>query len=153
MQLLNSSLAKHKLLKVFFILLGSYIVLVLGFASFVVYQGQSHAERGVSVDEDWVELVTKADAGNEQTSILAGVEVDGKLYVAANHWPRSWYLRATKNPQVFVTSQGVRAGYQAVPLDDTEHDYIVGGYSMPLVFRILTGFPPRRFLRLDRRDI
>jgi hypothetical protein len=76
---------------------------------------------------------------------------DGHLYVAANHWPRAWYDRASKNPQVQVTLDGKRGDYTAVPVTGAEHDRVERENSLGLVFRILTGFPPRYFVRLDPR--
>ena len=143
-------MTRQRALRIGLIVVGSYVALVFAFGSFVVFQGQSHAERGVGEDEDWIVLTTKDHAGNELDSILAGVEVDGKLYVAANHWPRTWYYRAVENQRVVVEIQGVRAEYQAVPLNQAEHEQVVREYSMPLIFRFLTGFPPRRFLRLEQ---
>lgn len=140
---------KRKLLKIGLAGIGGYLVLVIAFASFVVYQGQSHAERGVGKDEDWITLTTTNGAGKQIDSVLAGVEVDGALYVATNHWPRSWYDRAIENPLVFVTINGAQAEYRATPLGNAEHDHLTQEYAMPLVFRFLTGFPPRRFLRIE----
>ena len=83
--------------------------------------------------------------------MLAYVESDGRLYVAANHWPRAWYHRALKNPKVRVTRNGEGADYLAVPVTGAELDRIRVEYRMPTVVRFLTGFPPRSFLRLDPR--
>jgi hypothetical protein len=41
--------------------------------------------------------------------------------------------------------------WRAVPVTGTEHDRIDGEHSLGVVFRILTGFPPRYFVRLDPR--
>ena len=72
-----------------------------------------------------------------------------KLYVAANHWPRAWYRRALDNPAVQVSLDGETTAYRAVPVSGEEHDRVDGENSLPLLFRIVTGFPPRYFLRLD----
>jgi hypothetical protein len=76
---------------------------------------------------------------------------EGTLYVAANHWPRAWYSRALENPEVQVTLDGEKRDYRAVPVTGPEHDRVDGEHPLPAVFRILTGFPPRYFLRLDPR--
>jgi hypothetical protein len=74
------------------------------------------------------------------------------VYVAANHWPRAWYDRALKNPDVQATIDGRKGDYRAVPVEGNEHERVDGAHSLPLGFRILTGFPPRYFVRLDPRD-
>jgi hypothetical protein len=74
---------------------------------------------------------------------------DRLLYVSANHWPRAWYEQALANPKVEVTVDGQRGAYTAVPVTGAEHDQLMAEHGHPLVFLILTGFPPRHFLRLD----
>ena len=71
--------------------------------------------------------------------------------MAANHWPRAWYRRALMNPEVQVTMDGEKRDYRAVPVTGVEHDRVEAEHRAPVVFRILTGFPPRYFLRLDPR--
>jgi hypothetical protein len=80
---------------------------------------------------------------------VSRLESDGKLYVAANHWPRAWYERALANPQVTATIDGAKGDYRAVPVTGAEHDQVERENSLPAFFRILTGFPPRYFVRLD----
>ena len=93
-----------------------------------------------------------------QTLLRAGVYLPapvfahGQLYVAANHWPRAWYQRALKNPNVQVTLfEAEKGNYLAVPVSEEEHDRVNAENSLGMVFRILTGFPPRYFVRLDPR--
>jgi hypothetical protein len=83
---------------------------------------------------------------------VSRLESDGQLYVAANHWPRAWYKRALENPEVQVTLDGEKGDYRAVPVTGAERDRVDGQNSLGVVFRILTGFPPRDFVRLDPRD-
>jgi hypothetical protein len=83
--------------------------------------------------------------------VVSRLESDGQLYVAANHWPRAWYHRALENPEVRVMLDGVEGDYQAVPVSGAEHDRVDRDNSLGVGFRILTGFPPRYFLRLDPR--
>jgi hypothetical protein len=71
--------------------------------------------------------------------------------VAANHWPRAWYERALENPEVQATLGGEKRDYRAVPVTGVEHDRVDDDNSLGVVFRILTGFPPRYFVRLDPR--
>ena len=80
---------------------------------------------------------------------MARLESNGQLYVAANHWPRAWYHRALENPNVQVTLDGEKGNYRAVPVTDEEDDRVDGEHGLGIVFRILTGFPPRYLVRLD----
>jgi hypothetical protein len=81
--------------------------------------------------------------------VVSRLDVDGRLFVAANHWPRAWYRRALEKPDVQATLDGETRSYRAVPVTGAEHDRIQEAHALPLVIRILTGFPPRRFVRLD----
>ena len=92
---------------------------------------------------------TVGDTSNDR--VLARMEIDGQLLVAANHWPRAWYHRALENPNVQVTLDGEKADYLAVPVAEEETDRLNMEHPMPVAIRFLTGFPPRSFLRLDPR--
>ena len=95
-------------------------------------------------------VITTADEdGTRHDRVLARLQSNGQLFVAVNHWPRAWYGRALENPSVQVAVNGVTGAYMAVPASDEEHDRVNREHSLGLVFRILTGFPPRYFLRLD----
>ena len=95
-------------------------------------------------------VITTADEdGTRHDRVLARLQSNGQLFVAVNHWPRAWYGRALENPSVQVAVNGVTGAYMAVPASDEEHDRVNHEHSLGLVFRILTGFPPRYFLRLD----
>ena len=48
-----------------------------------------------------------------------------------------------------VSVDGATGAYLAVPATDEEHDRVNREHGLGIVFRILTGFPPRYFLRLD----
>jgi F420H(2)-dependent quinone reductase len=89
--------------------------------------------------------------GAPHDRVVARLESDGHLYVAANHWPRAWYRRALENPDVQVALDGTKGDYRAVPVTGAEHDRVGRENGLGVVFRILTGFPPRYFLRLDPR--
>ena len=98
-------------------------------------------------------VVTTFDAdGASHDRVVSRLENDGQLYVAANHWPRAWYDRALENPDVQVSMDSQKGDYRAVPVAGTEHDRVDGNNSLGVGFRILTGFPPRYFLRLDPRQ-
>ena len=95
-------------------------------------------------------VITTADEdGTRHDRVLARLQSNGELFVAVNHWPRAWYGRALENPSVQVAVNGVTGAYMAVPVSDEEHDRVNREHSLGVVFRILTGFPPRYFLRLD----
>lgn len=96
-----------------------------------------------------ITLSTTTADGETVDRVLAGVRVNGHLYVAANHWPRAWYNRALANPAVAVTIDGLRRPYTAVPVTGAELERIKEKYQFEFVLRLITGFAPRRFLRLD----
>ena len=125
-----------------------YLGLVVALESLVGYMGRRHARRGVQAGEAWV-LITATVNGEDRSVVVAGVESGGRTYVAANHWPRTWYRRIVENPDVRVTVRGRQAAHRAVPVGGDERARIAREYGLPLIVRILTGFPPRAFLRLD----
>ncbi len=101
---------------------------------------------------DYTMTITTTDANGDQNDrVLAKVESDDKLYAAANHWPRAWYRQALANPEVSITIDGERSDYLAAPVKGPEHDQVNAARPLGVGFRILTGFPPRYFLRLDPR--
>ena len=97
-------------------------------------------------------IITTFDDQEAKERVLSAVNNDGKLYVSANHWPRAWYRQALSNPNVEVNYKGETNSYLAVPVEGKEHDKLKEEHAHPLTFRILTGFPPRYFLRLDLQD-
>ena len=131
-----------------FVLFG-YVALVVAFECFVGFMGRRHAERGVAADDREVVIATTSADGRTNETVVAGVEIEGHLYVAANHWPRAWYERALANPNVLLTSGAERAARVAVPIAGDELARVASRYQLPFFLRVLTGFPPRRFLRLD----
>ena len=96
-------------------------------------------------------ITTFDTSGAAHDRVVSKLEVDGKLYVAANHWPRAWYSRALENPAVEATVDGAKGSYQAVAVTGAEHERVNTEKALGPVFRVLTGFPPRLFLRLDPR--
>ena len=89
--------------------------------------------------------------GESRDRVVARLESGGQMYVAANHWPRAWYRRVLENPTVQITLDEGRGEYLAVPVSGAEHERVNNDNSLGIVFRLLTGFPPRRFVRLDSR--
>lgn len=95
-------------------------------------------------------VITTTDADGESSDrVLSSLKLDEQLYVAANHWPRAWYREAVENPQVQVTVNGETGDYRAVPVTAEERQRLNTEHGLGLVVKILTGFPPRRFLRLE----
>ena len=97
-------------------------------------------------------VITTFDGdGTPHDRVVTRLQSEGRLYVAANHWPRAWYERALQNPEVQVTLDAEKGDYRAVPVTGAEHDRVDDENSLGVAFRILTGFPPRYFVRLDLR--
>jgi hypothetical protein len=133
-----------------FLVLG-YVALVVALEIFVGVMGSRQAARGLAPDDDYVALVTRDDANAAHSTVVAGVEIDGRLYVAANHWPRAWHRRALAHPEIELTRGGGTSPVRAVPVSGEELARVERAYALPLFLRVLTGFPPREFLRLDPR--
>lgn len=130
-----------KLLKILLVLIAIYVGVVVLFESLLGYFQPANAQTMV---------ITTTDAGGERNDrVLAKIESGGKLYAAANHWPRQWYRQALANPAVNVTIDDASAPYTAVPVTEPEHSTVNTDRPLGLGFRILTGFPPRYFLRLE----
>ncbi|MBW2244688.1 MAG: nitroreductase family deazaflavin-dependent oxidoreductase [Deltaproteobacteria bacterium] len=96
-------------------------------------------------------ITTFEGNGTPHDRVVSRLQSNDQLYVAANHWPRAWYERALENPDVQVTLDGNKGDYRAVPITGAEHDRVDADNSLGPVFRLLTGFPPRYFVRLDPR--
>lgn len=100
---------------------------------------------------DTLVITTFDPDGTAHRRVVSALESGGRLYVAANHWPRAWYRRALANPQVHIAYRGTESDRVAVPVTGEEHARVDGEHSLPFVFRVLTGFPPRYLVRLDSR--
>jgi len=96
-------------------------------------------------------LTTIDAAGEPHGRVLSPIDHDGRLFVAANHWPRAWYRRALENPDVSVTRDGETTDYRAVPVSEEQRERLLDESGFPLVAYVFTGFAPRQFLRLDPR--
>jgi len=130
-----------RLLKIGLILGVIYVGIVATFESLLGYFQPANTQTMV---------ITTFDAdGVGSDRVVARLETDGQLYVAANHWPRAWYRAALANDRVEITFAGITAPYRAVLLQGAEHARIDADHALPLGFRILTGFPPRYLMRLD----
>ena len=120
-----------------------YIGLVVLFESWLGYSQPSNQNTLV---------ITTFNNQEAKHRVLSAVNNDGKLYVSANHWPRAWYRQALSNPNVEVNYKGEMNSYLAVPVEGKQHDKLKEEHAHSLTFRILTGFPPRYFLRLDLQN-
>jgi hypothetical protein len=97
-------------------------------------------------------IITTFDAdGTAHERVVENYETEGRLYVSANHWPRAWYRQALDNPDVQVTIDGETGDYRAIPVTGEEGERVEAAHPHDITFRILTGFPPRRVVRLDPR--
>jgi hypothetical protein len=99
-------------------------------------------------------LATFSPDNERHERVLRLEQIDGNNYIAVNHWPRRWYGYALNNPNVEVKMPGEDSfgPYVAVPLEGAELERISEEYSFGFEFRFRTGFPPRRFLRLEPRS-
>ena len=132
-----------KALKIAALVVLVYVGIVVAFVSLIGYFQPTAGATLV--------ITTFEGDGTPHDRVVSLLESDSHLYVAANHWPRAWYNRVLENPELEVTLDGERADYRAVPVTGTEHDRVDGDNGLGVVFRILTGFPPRYFVRLDPR--
>jgi hypothetical protein len=132
-----------KALKIVAILFLVYVGIVVAFESLIGYY-QPAGERTLVI-------TTTDEGGRTNDRVLARLDSNGALYVAANHWPRAWYKQALQNPQVQITVDGERGNFLAVPVNEEERVRLQTENGHGILFRILTGFPPRYFVRLDPR--
>ena len=132
-----------KALKIVAIVLLVYVGIVVAFESSIGYFQPTSGSTLI--------ITTFEGDGTPHNRVVSRLESDGHLYVAANHWPRAWYNRALENPEVHVTLDGEKGDYRSVPVTGVEHDRVESENSHGVFFRILTGFPPRYFVRLDPR--
>ena len=130
-------------IRIAIVVAAAYVLLVVAFESMLGYFQPSGG--------DSIVIITTDDSGSPHERVISRRDIDGNIYVAANHWPRQWYGHAIERPQVEVATAigGEPQPYIAVPLGGDELDRVAEIYSAGLVFKFMTGFPPRRFLRLD----
>ena len=132
-----------KVLRIGAIVLLVYVGIVAAFESLI---GYFQPRAGTTL------IITTFDEdGTAHDRVVSRLTSNGHLYVAANHWPRAWYRRALANPKVQATVDGEKGEYTAIPVTGAEHDRVDGENRLGPIFRILTGFPPRYFVRLEPR--
>ena len=130
-----------KAVKIIGIIVLVYVGVVAIFESLLGYYQPAN-------EQTLVITTTNAD-GVSSDRVLARIESEGYLYVAVNHWPRTWYYKALDNPQVQITIDEEKKDYLAVPVEGAEIEQVDNARPPGIGFRILTGFPPRHFVRLD----
>ena len=59
------------------------------------------------------------------------------------------WRNATENPRVQMTMDGTTADYIAVPVENEEPERVAAEIGNGIVWKIMVGFAPQRFLRLD----
>lgn len=130
-----------KLTKVLLVLFLVYAGIVVLFESSLGYW---QPEAGNTV------RITTFDAdGTAHRRVVSLLESNEQLYVAVNHWPRAWYRRLRENPSMRMERNSVDNDYTAVIVSGAEYDRVQTDNPTGIVFRLLTGFPPRYFVRLD----
>lgn len=131
------------------------LIVVLGvlliYLGSVVYFETSIGLRQPEFPGGTIYITTFDSGGAAYRRVVSPLESDGKLYVAANHWPRAWYRRALENPDVRVTIDSRTSNYRAVPVEDAERERLAAEHPISLKLRFRMGFAPRAFLRLDPR--
>ena len=135
-----------------------YVVLVVLFETVLLGYNQPSFEDeggcsglGQGCGIPMILITTTDDKGQSSDRMLARfISTDGKIYVSAHHWTRSWYKEAIKNPNVKGEIQGEVKDYVAVPVEGDEFEMVALGFPLPLPAKIMMGFPPnRQILRLD----
>jgi len=132
-----------KVSRIFAIVVVIYVGVVVAFESLIGFLQPTAGSTLV--------ITTFDQDGTPHDRVVSRLGSDGHLYVAANHWPRAWYERTLRNPEVKVMLDGAARDYRATPVTGLERDRVDRENSLGVFFRILTGFPPRRFVRLDPR--
>jgi len=132
-----------KLLKPVSIAAAAYLVVIVGFESMIGYFQPA--------DASTLTLTTFDGDGTAHDRVLSRLESGGRIYVATNHWIRSWYERALQRPDVQASFDGQHRDYRAVPVDGAERERVTREHPLPAALRVLTGFPPRYLVRLDPR--
>ena len=130
-----------KAIKIIGIVLGVYVLIVVAFESLI----GSMQPAG----EDTVTITTFDAEGNAFNRVLSGLDSGGRFYVAVNHWPRAWYRRLLKNPEVRITRNDQTSDYVATQVGGAEAARVEQEHPRGFVVGFLMGFAPRYFIRLD----
>ena len=130
-------------LEIALIICAGYLILILLLEA-VIWKVQPDMDGGVTLHVNTGEAIVKRK--------LYGLEYNNKLYVSSNHWFRKWYHAILQNPDIKVERANTVGSYTATPIDGDEHTEVARQYNMGFVLRLLCGFAPQRFLRLDARE-
>jgi hypothetical protein len=130
-------------MKILAIVVLIYVAIVVAFESLIGFAQPANPST--------LSLTTYDPDGTAHDRVLSRLDTDGKVYVSANHWPRAWYRRVLAKPEVQATIDGKKGDYRAVPVEGAEHDRVEREHPHGFLFRFVTGFPPRYFVRLDPR--
>ncbi len=137
-----------KIRKWFVIALGAYVGFVLIFETiFLGYLQPTFDRRGIPT----LNIITQNSIGELSKRRLAWFQSsEGHIYVSAHHWTRGWYNELLENPQVQVEIGNTVSPRTAITIHGEEYDKISTEYSIPLIVRLLMGFPPKRdIVRLE----
>lgn len=131
-----------KALKIIGSIIAVYLVVIIAFESMLGYLQPAN--------EQTLALTVSGSDGKPHQRVLSRIEHQDQLYVAVNHWPRAWYHAILENPAVTVVYGDITMSATAIEVtDETELAGIEAARPLGIGFRILTGFPPRHFVRLD----
>ena len=123
-------------------ILAGYVAMVIYFEARLGYLQPSGGSSIV--------IATFNDEDERHERVVRLTKIDGENYIAAQHWPRAWYYQALDRPDIEVKMTSEFKPYTAVPLSGSELEHVKDVYRMSLGFRFRTGFPPRKFMRLDQ---
>jgi len=130
-----------KAIKIVGWVLVAYVLVVALFESLIGYfQPQNQGT---------IVIVTTDSNGVGKQRVVARLDSGGALYIAANHWPRAWYSQVLANPDIKVVANGTQTDYRAVQVTGAEFDRVNAEHPLGPIVRFLTGYPPRRLMRLD----
>ena len=127
-------------LRIVGVLFGIYILIVIAFESLLGYY---QPEGGNTI------VITTYEGDEGTDRVVTESASVGQRFIAENHWPRAWYYRLLDNPRVTVAKEDMVTEHLAVAVEGDEHDRVQADNPTGIVFRLLTGFPPRYFVRLD----
>jgi hypothetical protein len=130
-----------KTAKILGVLLLTYGLLVATFESLIGY----YQPRGSQTL-----IITTFNKNGPTSRVVTRLYSEDKLFVAANHWPRKWYNEAIEDPAVEINIDGETSAFLARPVSEEEHRRVSAEKPLSFFFRFITGFPPRKFLHLEK---
>jgi len=118
----------------------AYVLIIL-ILELLIWRTQPAMDSGVTL--------TIKDGNETITRVLYGHEAGGSLYVSSNHWFRSWYWAALRNPEIQVVYAGEVTTRIAKAVTPDSKDGELASYEMGFILRLICGFAPRKFLKLE----